>query len=297
MKNNSFLNQYFKKRKSILRRFFIGFLVLIFCFGLIQKNQKPDDFIGKLTIDGIIHERQDLIEKLNDLEKNKKIRGLILIVNTPGGTFVSSKELYDSIKRLSKEIPTAVYMREIATSGGYLVSLSSDRIFGNSGTITGSIGVILQSTDLSELLEKIGINPVIIKSGEFKAVPNPLEKMDQKKTDYISKIVSLMQKEFLSILKESRNVSDDLLEIISDGRILTGRQAKDMNLIDEIGSETDAISWIKNQANLEDNIKIIDFTDEDNILNLFGLNFLKSKIRSFNLNSYYGLLAIWVPGL
>ena len=81
----------------------------------------------------------------------------------PGGTYVGSKELYDSIKILSKTIPTVVYMKEMATSGGYLVSLSSDRIYSNSGTITGSVGVILQTADISELLDKLGINPIIVK--------------------------------------------------------------------------------------------------------------------------------------
>ena len=107
------------------------------------------------------------------------MKGLLLIVNSPGGTFVSSKEIFDSIKNIGKRIPTAVYMKEMATSGGYLVSLGAEKIFSNQGTITGSIGVILQTADMSELLKKIGVNPIIIKSGELKSVPNPLEKINQ----------------------------------------------------------------------------------------------------------------------
>ena len=90
----------------------------------------------------------------------------MITVNSPGGTFVSSKEIFDSIMNISNKIPTAVYMKEMATSGGYLVSLGADKIFSNYGTITGSIGVVLQTADLSKLLDKLGINPIVVKKGK-----------------------------------------------------------------------------------------------------------------------------------
>ena len=117
-------------------------------------------------------------------------------------------------------------MKEMATSGGYLVSLSSDRIYGNSGTITGSVGVILQTADISELLSKLGINPIIVKSGELKAVPNPAEKVDEDKLKYLESVINKMQDEFLNIVKADRNINESTIKMVADGRILTGRDAK-----------------------------------------------------------------------
>ena len=139
-------------------------LISIFFLSLIFLINKNNDFIAKLSIDGVIYERNDIIEKIDKLDEDMSVQGLLLIVNSPGGTFVSSKEIFDSIKNIGKRIPT-VYMKEMATSGGYLVSLGAEKIFSNQGTITGSIGVILQTADIGELLKKIGVNPIIIKSG------------------------------------------------------------------------------------------------------------------------------------
>ena len=165
MKNNTFLNDYFSKRKILIIRAFFISLIIIFFLSLIFSINKNSDFIAKLSIDGVIYERNDILEKIDELNNNESAQGLLVIVNSPGGTFVSSKEIFDSIKKIGKKIPTAVYMREMATSGGYLVSLGAEKIFSNQGTITGSIGVILQTADISKLLKKIGINPVVIKSG------------------------------------------------------------------------------------------------------------------------------------
>jgi protease-4 len=245
-----------------------------------------------LSIDGVIYERNDIIEKIDKLDEDMSVQGLLLIVNSPGGTFVSSKEIFDSIKNIGKRIPTAVYMKEMAASGGYLVSLGAEKIFSNQGTITGSIGVILQTADMSDLLKKIGVNPIIIKSGELKSVPNPLEKINQNQIQYVEEIISLMQKEFLNILKYTRDISPEVINLVSDGRILTGSQAKSMNLIDEIGSERDAIFWLKKRGNLDDDVPVVDISSKDNFLNILNIKSFKNKINNINVNFLNGILAI-----
>ncbi len=297
MKSNLFLNEYFKKRKSLIYRSVLFFVFFVLVFATIYLNENSEEFLGKITIEGIIHDRKDILEKLSELEEKKNLKGLILTVNSPGGTFVSSKELYDAINLVRKQVPTAVYMKEMATSGAYLLSLSSDRIFCNQGTITGSIGVLLQSADITELLSKLGVNPLIVKSGELKAIPNPLEKTNQYSINYLSDVISLMQEEFMRIVLKNRKISDDAIQIIEDGRIFTAKQAKEINLIDEIGNENDAINWIKKKAKLDETIKVIDFTDDENILGLFNLNFFRKKIKTMNFNFINGILAIWIPGL
>ena len=226
MKKNDLLDKFYQKRKSIIFRSFFFFLIIAFIITLSYKFQSDESFIAKINIEGIIQDRTDIIKQINSLKSDNNVKGLLTIINSPGGTYVGSKELYDSIQTIGEKIPTAVYMKEMATSGGYLASLSSDKIFGNSGSITGSIGVILQSADISNLLGKIGVSPIIIKSGKLKAVPNPAEQIDEEKLNYLKEIIEKMQKEFLMIVKKNRNVSESVLSLVSDGRILTGREAK-----------------------------------------------------------------------
>ena len=297
MKPNDFLEQFYTRRQSIIKRLLIIVIVILSIATVSLQFQQKENFIAKITVEGIIKDRNDILEQLKDLDNDQNVKGLITIINSPGGTYVGSKEIHESIKNLSKKIPTVAYMREMATSGGYLVSLSSDRIFGNEGTITGSIGVILQTADISQLLGKLGINPVIIKSGDLKAVPNPAEEIDEKKLNYLKDIIKKMQTEFLNLVKKSRDISSSTLDLVSDGRIVTGKQAKDLKLIDAVGTENDAISWLKKEAGLDDKVKVKDLSVQSEITELLNFSFLKKKINYLNQNFYNGFIAIWTPGI
>ena len=297
MKPNDFLEQFYTKRQSIIKRLLIIVIVILLVFTASLQFQQKENFIAKITVEGIIKDRNDILEQLKDLDNDQNVKGLITIINSPGGTYVGSKEIHESIKKLSKKIPTVAYMREMATSGGYLVSLSSDRIFGNEGTITGSIGVILQTADISQLLGKLGINPVIIKSGDLKAVPNPAEEIDEKKLNYLKDVIKKMQTEFLNLVKKSRDISSSTLDLVSDGRIVTGKQAKDLKLIDAVGTENDAISWLKKEAGLDDEVRVKDLSIQGEITKFFNFSFLKKKINYLNQNFYNGFIAIWTPGI
>ena len=261
---------------------------------ILNNNYSDNPFIAKLYLEGMISNETNLLEKIDQLKEKENLKGILLKVNSPGGTFVSSKEIYDSLKFFNDTIPIAIYMKEVATSGAYLVSLGADKIFANTGTITGSVGVILQTADISILLDKIGINPLVIKSGDLKAVPNPLEQANDYQIDYIKNIVQTMQEEFSKIVKLERKISGENLTIINDGRIFTGTQAKEINLIDEIGVESDAIEWLKKKASLDDKIKIIDYAEETDFFELINLKFLK-KFSNMELKLTDGILAIWTP--
>ena len=297
MKPNDFLDQFYRKRKLLIKRLLISATVVLTIITVLLQFQKEESFIAKITVEGIIKDRNDILEQLKKLDNDQNVKGLITVINSPGGTYVGSKEIHESIKNLSKKIPTVAYMREMATSGGYLVSLSSDRIFGNEGTITGSIGVILQTANISQLLGKLGINPVIIKSGDFKAVPNPAEEIDDKKLNYLKDIIQKMQKEFLNLVIKSRDISSSTLDLVSDGRIVTGKEAKDLKLIDAVGTENDALSWLKKEAGLDDDVRVKDLSVRSEITKVLNLNFLKKKINYLNQNFYNGFVAIWTPGI
>ena len=296
MNKNDFLNQYFISRNKLLKIILV-LLISIFIISTFLSNFKNNEvIIGKIKIEGLIKDKFQLLEEIKKIEDNKNIQGLLVIVNSPGGTFVSSKEIFNAIDKISNNIPTAVYMREVATSGAYLASLGANQIFLNEATITGSVGVILQTVEFTDLFKMVGINPLVVKSGELKAVPNPLEKINDEKLEYINDIIGQMQKEFLRIVKEKRNITEETVQMISDGRIFTGLIAKSLNLVDEIGVEDDAITWIKKKGNLDDNVKVIDFDGEENIFRFLNLKIIE-KIKKLELSLNDGILAVWVPGL
>ena len=178
-----------------------------------------------------------------------------------------------------------------------MASLGVKKIFANQGTITGSIGVILQTAQLTSLMEKIGVKPIVIKSGELKATPNPLEDLDEEKKNYLKKIIEQLQNEFIDIVEKKRDLNQTILREISSGRIFTSKQALDLNLIDFIGSETDALDWIIKEGNLDQKIDVIELDKKKSLLNLMNTNLFKNSLKPFNLNLNNGILAIWTPGI
>ena len=297
MKRNDILEKYLSKRNLIIKRFAIASISIILISSFLLFSSKSKDFIATISIEGIINDPVDILNDLENINKSSNAKALLVSINSPGGTFVSSKELYDKIKEINKKIPVVTYMREMATSGGYLVSLASQKIFSNIGTITGSIGVILQTAEITELLKKIGINPIVIKSGDLKATPNPFEGVSKKDSEYLNNIIKSMQLEFLNILSENRDIENETLRIISDGRIFTGKQAKELNLIDFIGSKNDAIRWLKEKAKVPPDIDIIDFSKETQYEKLINMRLFNENFNFLKNNINNGFLAIWDPKL
>ena len=265
--SNIHFNDFLKnKRKKFLRGtiYFISILLLIFLLQKIFESESP--FIAKVSINSIILNDTDLLKKIDNLKINKNLKGVLIDINSPGGTVVSSQELFSRLKDLGNKVPVVASMKEVAASGGYMVALAADKIFCYEGTITGSIGVIMQSVNIESMLDKLGVEPVIFKSGPLKASPNPLESLDSNQEKVINNIINNIHNQFIQLVKENRNILVENLNLISDGRIFTGLEAKNINLIDEIGNERDAIDWIKNETKAEDNIKIINISEDSKSL-------------------------------
>ena len=295
--SNIHFNDFLKnRRKKFLRGtlYFISILLFIFLLQKIFESESP--FIAKVSINSIILNDPDLLKKIDDLKNNRNLKGVLIDINSPGGTVVSSQELFSRFKDLGNKVPVVASMKEVAASGGYMVALAADKIFCYEGTITGSIGVIMQSVNIESMLNTLGIEPVIFKSGPLKASPNPLESLDSNQEKVINNIINNIHNQFIELVKENRNILVKNLNLISDGRIFTGLEARNINLIDEIGSERDAIDWIKNETKTEDSIKIINISEDSTVLRL--LNFLPFKdFIVKNISFSNGLYAIWAPSL
>ncbi len=286
---NDFLIDFFSKKKTTFFRGTLWLVITIISVLLIFNfPEKKQDFIAKIYIDDIIFSNDELLDKLDNLSLQEDLKGILVNVNSPGGTVVGSQRIYRKLKSLGEKFPIVVSMQEVAASGGYMVSLAGDKIFCHQGTITGSIGVILQSASFQNLLQKLGIDPIIIKSGKMKSSPNPLERVDEETKSKIYNLVDDMYKDFLSLVIKSRNLNENSIKAISDGSVFTGLQAINLNLVDSIGDENDALEWLKKSANLDNDVKVIDIEKAKDIFNLFDLP--KKTLKSFN-----GLFALWIP--
>ena len=289
MKKNEFLVNFFNEKK---RSFLRGFTALIILFiGITFFDSifnKQDNYIAKVSIENIIYTDDDFSILLDDLKNDKNVKAVLVDLNSPGGTIVGSQTIYNKLKSLGENVPIAVSMKEVAASGGYLISLAADRIFCYKGTITGSVGVILQTVNLNNFLEKIGLEPLIVKSGSMKSVPNPFEKVNEEKKKKIISLVDNMAEQFLNLVIQSRNLSKKEIDLISDGSVFTGAQAREINLVDEIGDEQDAITWLKKKADLDEKTKVLEIKKPENFLNDINLN------TSNILKKMSGILAIWL---
>ena len=294
MKNIHFDDFLKQRRKKLIRGlfFFVTFILILLFFNILLKKESP--FIAKLSIDSIIMNNPEFIRKIESLKNNKNLKAVLVDVNSPGGTVVGSKEIYNSLKQISENIPVAISMKEVAASGGYMVALAGSKIFCYEGTITGSVGVIMQSVNIEKLLQSLGIEPVIFKSGNLKAIPNPVENLTSNEKDIIQNVIKSIHESFLSMVKNNREISEDNLKIVSDGRIFTGIEAKKINLVDEIGSEKDALDWLKAETSVDKDIDVIKIESETNFSNILDILSLKSIFKK-KIAASNGLFAIWTP--
>ena len=280
----------------------LGVIVFASSLILVSANFNRDDLsdhIGLLNIEGVIQDDPFRDEALRQLKNNPKVKALIIRVNSPGGTVVGGESLYRNLRLVGETKPIVAVMGEVAASAGYMTALSADYIIAREGTITGSIGVILQSANLTSLMEKIGIEPVIYKSSPLKASPNPFEKTSKKAEQITESMISDMYEMFLEIFYTRRNLPIDTARALANGQVYTGRQALKSGLIDENGGQIEAIKWLEDIKEVEKNLPIIEvsygeesFFDKPNAS--FFKNILNNTLISNGL-SLDGLISLWQP--
>lgn len=202
------------------------------------------DHVALLEISGIISSDRDRERALRKLADDDHAKALLVRIDSPGGTVVGGESLFRELRAVAAQKPVVAVMGEMAASGGYMIALAADRIFAREGTITGSIGVILQTAEITDLLNKIGVQSITIKSAPLKAVPSPVEKLTPEGRAVTQRLVDDMYAMFMDMVANRRNLPADRVHELADGRVFTGRQALAVNLIDQIGGETEARAWL-----------------------------------------------------
>ncbi len=200
------------------------------------------DKVAVVKVDGIITDSSEINRQLRDLEDRNDVKAVVVRINSPGGAVGPSQEIYSEIKRLRKTKKVVASMGAIAASGGYYASVAAEKIVSNPGTITGSIGVIIEFINAEDLLSKIGLKGYVVKSGKFKDTGSPLRKMEKEEMELLQGVINDVNGQFIKAVAEGRGMKVEDVAKIADGRIFSGEQAKEKGLVDTLGDLTDAIN-------------------------------------------------------
>jgi protease-4 len=199
------------------------------------------DRIAIVEIRGVIAQSSGIIEEIHEYLEDDGVKAIILRIDSPGGGVGPSQEIHREILKVKEKKKIVTSMGSVAASGGYYIACASDLIVANPGTITGSIGVIMEFTNIEELFKKIGIKGVVLKSGELKDIGSPFREMTHEEKRIIQEVIDNVHQQFIKAVAEGRKLDRSKVTQIADGRIMTGEQAKQLGLVDQIGNLDDAI--------------------------------------------------------
>ena len=248
------------KRKRILIGLGVIAALLIFFISVFffigRYMGKPGRFafgdkIAVVEIKGVITQSSGIIEELNQYQEDDGVKAIILRIDSPGGGVGPSQEIHREILKIKSKKKVITSMGSVAASGGYYIACASDLIIANPGTITGSIGVLMEFTNIEELFKKIGIKGVVIKSGEHKDIGSPLREMTPEEKKIVQGVIDNVHHQFVQAVAEGRKMDREKVVQIADGRILTGEQAKQIGLVDQIGNLQDAIDIVAKMVGIE----------------------------------------------
>lgn len=212
--------------------------------------------IGVIEIEGVVTESLSVLEQIRKFKDHPQLRALVVRLETPGGAIGASQEIYLELKKLREETPVIISMGNVAASGGLYIALGGSQVVALPGSITGSMGVLMPLTNVSRLMEKIYIDPITIKSGNLKDAGNPLKPMPEEARQYLQAMVNSSFEQFRKDVVTERKLSEAVAKRLSDGRVVNGLEAKEMGIVDAIGTFEDAVNMAKEKAKIEGKVKL-----------------------------------------
>jgi protease-4 len=215
------------------------------------------DKVGVIEIVGAIVDSQTVIDDLKAFREDESVKAIVVRIDSPGGGVGPSQEIYREIRKTVAEKKVVASMGSVAASGGYYVAAASDGIVANPGTITGSIGVIMGYTNFEALMEKIGLTPVVIKSGEYKDLGSPARPMTAKEKSLLENVTRTIHRQFVGDIAAGRTMAPAKVEAIADGRIFTGEEAQKLGLVDRLGNFQDAVQWAGELGGIEGEVETL----------------------------------------
>ena len=264
--------------------------------------------IARLSISGVITGDKETVKLIRSVADSKAVAAAVLTIDSPGGTTEGSEVLYEEIRRLAGKKPVVAVVGTLAASGAYIAALGADRIFVRGNSIVGSIGVLMEFPNVSGLMDKLGVKLESIKSSPLKAAPNGLEPTSEAARDAMASLIGDSFAWFKGLVKERRQMSEDELARVDDGRVFTGRQGIGLKLVDAIGGEREAIAWLQAEKGVTKDLPVRDWKPEDGFTGLkftslaadvaqaAGWSELAGALRRAALNTDVGtdgLLSLW----
>ncbi|HEY4134426.1 MAG TPA: signal peptide peptidase SppA [Alphaproteobacteria bacterium] len=254
--------------------------------------------IARISVEGVISDDRARDEALKKAADDPDVKALIVYIDSPGGTVVGGEDLYERLRDISAKKPVVATMGTLAASGGYMTAIGADYILARQGTITGSIGVLMQTTEFTGLMEKLGVEAEAIKSAPLKAVPSPFEKLTPAGREATRVVVMDMYDMFVGMVAERRHLSHEDALKLADGRVFTGRQAVENKLVDAIGGEAEARDWLAENRSIPRDTPVRELKVEkpdDGISGVVGKAMGKALFSE--RVTLDGLVSLWHPDL
>jgi len=232
-------------------------LSLLFIFGTRNADFEFGEKVGVIEIIGAIADSKDIIHNLKRFREDDSVKAIVVRIDSPGGGVGPSQEIFREIRKTSESKKVIASLGGVAASGGYYIAAGADGIVANPGTITGSIGVIMGYSNFQELLKKIGLVPVVIKSGEYKDIGSPVREMTKKEEEILHNLANQIHRQFIKAIAEGRGIEQSKVDKFADGRIFSGEEAKKLGLVDRFGNLEDAIEWAGRMGGIKGKISAV----------------------------------------
>ncbi|MCL4490647.1 MAG: signal peptide peptidase SppA [Nitrospirae bacterium] len=259
-----------KKTCLFITLFFVVLIFISIIFTLLQKEVSIGDKIALVRVEGPILEAKSVVDELKGHVKNRSIKAIVLRVNSPGGGVVPSQEIYGEVRKAAAAKKVIVSMGSLAASGGYYISAPATRIIANPGTITGSIGVIMEVPNIKELMSKLGIKAEVIKSGKHKDIASVFRGIGKEEREILQGVMDDVHEQFIGAVAEGRRMPVEDVRKIADGRIFSGKQALKAGLVDELGDLEFAIKTAAKMAGIKGEPEVVTKKERSPIMDLLS---------------------------
>jgi protease IV len=251
-----------KRRLVLWRVLAVVALVVAALAGLRGAGLVPSGaHIARLSVSGLITEDRKVTEAIDALTDDDKVKALIVVIDSPGGSVSGGETLHDAIARVATKKPVVVTMGGLAASAGYMIAVPANRIFAREATLTGSIGVLIETGEISGLLAKLGIGPAVIRSGPLKDEPSLVRPLSPAGQEVMQGLVNDMYDQFVEMVATGRHMDVAKVRTLADGRAYTGRQALGLGLVDAIGGEREAKAWLTAEKGIPDGLAVQDLSN------------------------------------
>jgi protease-4 len=243
----------------------LAILAVVLAIGLVsvktaeQTGLTETRHIARVSLEGLITEDRAQLKLLQSIAESKQVAGVILFINSPGGTTTGGEALFEAIRNVAKGKPVVAQFGTVATSAAYICGLATDYVVARGNTITGSVGVIFQWAEVSQLLDKIGVKMNEVKSGPLKANPSPFQPVDEAGRATAEQMVAESQKWFVGLVASRRSIDTRNVAGLEQGRVFSGREALSHKLVDEIGGEPEAVQWLEEKRSVPKGLKVVDW--------------------------------------